>query len=288
MRIHGVAYVRVYIYIYIYIYVYTRIYVLIFDVLRNSRRSCARLFVVFLERLNQLGRDDLRRKARPRRLVSRQVGFFFESRFGRTWPPIGSSRTPSSGSSTETATFRGVAKMDVTNRRHTGATLTDDALLNQLSQAEVLIDVTVAPAMLVLRVAPLMTFPPLVVGRRAKQHGFRRGRTDPIARDVAARSCLVESTLTEETGQGDAELLVDREVTIQQTNLSALALVSVYGRSTILFLVRLRLIDRTTVRLLSPLVVATLYGLTPTLMIRLVGTPGTCIRCLLLANRLRQ
>lgn len=73
-------------------------------------------------------------------------------------------------SSTETTTFGCIAQVDVANRGQRAATFTYHALLNQMRETQVLIDVPIAATMLMLHVAPLPTIPPFVVGRGAKQH----------------------------------------------------------------------------------------------------------------------
>lgn len=76
-------------------------------------------------------------------------------------------------SSTEAATLGRVAQVNVTNGRQRATPLSHDALLHQMRQAQILVDIAVAAAMLVLRVAPLSTISPLIVRCRAEQHGFR-------------------------------------------------------------------------------------------------------------------
>lgn len=53
--------------------------------------------------------------------------------------------------------------MNVTYGWHTGTAFTNYSFLHEMSETKILIDVTVASTMLMLRVAPLMTFSPFVV-----------------------------------------------------------------------------------------------------------------------------
>lgn len=100
-------------------------------------------------------------------------------------------------SSTETTTFGCIAQVDVANRGQRAATFTYHALLNQMRQTQVLIDVPIAATMLMLHVAPLPTIPPFVVGCGAKQHRFWRRWTDTVSSNATARSSLVQPPFTE-------------------------------------------------------------------------------------------
>lgn len=71
-------------------------------------------------------------------------------------------------SSTEAATLGGIAKVNVADRWQTGTAFPHDVLLNEMREAQILIDIAVTTAMLMLRVAPLPTFSPLVIRRCAK------------------------------------------------------------------------------------------------------------------------
>lgn len=127
------------------------------------------------------------------------------------------------------------------------ATLAHYAVLHQLGQ--VLVDVPVAAAVLVLGVAPLLALPPFVVGRGAEQHRLRRGRTDPVASDAAAGSGLVEAALAEQARQGDAELLVHGEVATKQPDLPVLAVVPVHPAVPVLLVVGRNLVDQATIQI---------------------------------------
>lgn len=124
----------------------------------------------------------------------------------------------------------------MTDSGQTAASLSDDALLCEMGQAQVLIDVTVATPMLMFSVTPLTSFPPLVVGRRAKKHRLRRGWAHAIACDITARSSFIQASLTEETRQRHAELFMNRKITTQQPDLSAFTFVPVHRSVLILFI----------------------------------------------------
>lgn len=155
-----------------------------------------------------------------------------------------------------------------------------------MREAQVLIDVTVASAMLMFRVAPLPTFPPLVVRRAAEHHGLWRRRADAIAGDATARSSLVQSSFPEQTRQRHAKLLVYGEVAAEKPDLSVLAVVSVHGTVSVLFVVGRYLVHRAAVHV-PPVVAANLDSLAA-VPLRLLLVATTVWAATVLAVRRRR
>lgn len=191
-------------------------------------------------------------------------------------------------SSTKATTLGRVAQMNVTNGGYRAATFPDHALLDQMRQAQILIDVTVASAVLMLRVAPLPTISPFVVRRGAKQHGLRRRRTDAVAGDAAAGPRLVKPTFTENPRQRHAQFLVYREISTEQPDFSVLTVIPVHRAVTVLFVIGRYLIHRAAVHRF-PIVAAHLDPLTSvTLRFLLLVTPAVRTVTVLLVRRRRQ